>query len=396
MAWRIAGPVFLGLLGTGTAFPILPLLAAPLGISAGFLALILSANRMSRVLANGPVGWLVDRLGGKLPLTAGLLVEAAAMLGFSAGLHLAGHRWWFFCARVVWGVGSSALLVGSMAAALASSERRSRGRVTSIVRAAQTLGMPFGLAYGGLVAWLFSDDVAFLSASGLAALGALVAWLTVPRRPGPDGPPGGQAFTGYLRLARDRRLVALWLANFTLFLCVQGALFATLALLVQRRQLFLLVPSTRASSGLFLAALVLTAFPAALLAGRLLDRLRRREGVALAGLGLVAAGIVLLAFSRSILPAGAAVVGLGAGLEGLNVPLITRLGDLAAAGQYGRAFGAYRTLGDLGASAGPFLGLLAAAHLGFTWTYVGTAAVLCLVTGPILLALWRAAGTTPP
>jgi MFS family permease len=179
-SWWTAAVAFLGGIGGGVVFPILPSLGQRLGLPALVLGLILSANRITRIVFNPVTGMLIDRFGGKWPVAIGLIIEAVAILSFVIALHSAAPAAWFLSGRVVWGVGSSLLMVGAMAAVLAVSGQDDRGRVVARVRSAISLGLPAGLLVGGVVADVISAEAAFYCAMGLSLAGAACALLGVP------------------------------------------------------------------------------------------------------------------------------------------------------------------------------------------------------------------------
>ena len=88
-AWVLALLTFIG----GIVFPILPILGVQLGLAGYLIGLILAANRIMRLVANPLTGLLVDRIGGKVPLTLGLLVEACATAAYSVALHTTRPAW---------------------------------------------------------------------------------------------------------------------------------------------------------------------------------------------------------------------------------------------------------------------------------------------------------------
>lgn len=179
-ARRVGLITFIGGLGGGLVFPILPALGLELGIPSFFIGLILSANRMTRVVFDVPAGRLVDRVGGKGPLALGLGLEALGIMAYSGGLHFGNTAWWLLGGRIVFGIGSALLMVGAQAVVLALSSHADRGRRTATVRIALSLGMPGGLVLGGIVADLASDDAAFWVGAVVTIVGAALAWWQVP------------------------------------------------------------------------------------------------------------------------------------------------------------------------------------------------------------------------
>ena len=388
---RVAWVTFIGGLGGGLVFPILPALGVQLGIAGAMIGLILSANRITRLACAPWAGRLVDRIGGKIPLGAGLLIECLGILCYNAALIFGHPAWWFLAGRAVFGVGSALLLVSAQAAVLGFSSDADRGRCTARVRIAMSLGLPGGLVLGGLIADRFSNAAAFLSGAGLTALGAAVAICLVPgafgaavSRAQPKTPsPGTQG--GFRHLPEFPFLASAWGFNMLVFMSVQGVLLATLVLLVERRGFHLFGLAAEGTAGLIMAVMMACSSLLAFLIGHILDRVACRTVLLLPALLGLAAGFALLSLARS-LPlafAGAALAGIS--FNGINLPLLALLGDLTRRERYGRAVALYQVFGDVGGSLGPILGLEAGLHFGLQTTYFGVAGLLALGVPP---ALW--------
>lgn len=408
-AWILALVTFLGGIGGGIVFPILPILGVQLGLSGYMIGLILAANRITRLFVNPMTGLLVDRIGGKLPLTLGLLVEAVATATYSVALHTTRPGPVFLLGRTLWGVGSSFLMVGGLTVGLNASRPENRGRIMAMVRTASSLGMPAGLIMGGLIAGIFSDNAAFLSAAALALVAAAVAWAMMPdvrgqtrdesRAPAPGSrgrPPWvrvREQVTSVARrgvhMLRDLRISTIWVSNFLIYFSVQGVLLTTLVLLVDDRHMTLAGLGAQPTAGMVMAVLLLASGVTALLIGRQLDRITFRMGVALPAVSASVVGFVVLAMARHLEAGLLAMVLLGVGMGGSTVPLITLLGDLTTSAERGYAVGLYQFFGDSGGSLGPILGVQAVMGIGFAPVYFAVAAILAL-TLPLLYWLWRA------
>lgn len=400
----VALVVFLGGIGGGIAFPIIPILGVELGLPAFLVGWILSANRVTRLFANPAAGALIDRFGGKWPLTIGLLVEAAATGTYSVALHTAVPGWLLLIGRGIWGIGSAAIIVGGVTIALNASNQENRGRSTAAVRLALSLGMPAGLLAGGLVAGYASDEAAFLFATAVTVLAAALAWWRVPRVGGGARGEGARGVAGR-RDARplgarmrsavatvvraDRRVQAVWLANMLVFFSVQGTLLATLVLLVHARGIRVAGLAEQPMAGALLAVMILASAGVTLYLGGALDRIPSRTGLALPGVISGALGFALLALTRSPWLAVLAVMFLGLGMGGTSIPLLTLLGDLTSEARRGHVVGYYQFFGDVGGSLGPIVGVELVTVLGFTPTYLGVAGLLLLEV-PLLVGLWRA------
>src|SRR5699024_9758801 len=195
------------------------------------VGLILSANRITRIFFNPLTGSLVDRFGARWPVSAGLFLETVAVLGFSVALHSQSPALWFLGGRVVWGVGSSLILIGALVAVTVITAQSNRGRLIGRVRMAMTLGMPAGMLLGGVIADIASPDSAFLTASALTFVTAWFAVFVLPHgavrtlNPAP-APAGG---VGVWRdMMRRPTLQVIWLSNGLVFFALAGVLLSTL------------------------------------------------------------------------------------------------------------------------------------------------------------------------
>lgn len=383
---------FIGGVGGGLVFPILPVLGLQLGIAGAMIGLILSANRITRLAFDTLAGRMVDRFGGKVPVAAGLLIECVSILGYSAGLRYAHPAWWFLGGRALFGVGSALLFVGAQATVLGLSGEAERGRRLATVRIAMGMGLPGGLVLGGLIADRVSDDVAFLAGAALTFAGALTAAALVPAA-GPGAGHGGQPdrdgvrsrLSGMLRTPEFPFLATAWAFNMLVFLSVQGVLLATLVVLIQRRGLYLPGLGGQGTAGMVMAAMMAAASVMALSVGRAVDRLALRSTLLAPALAGLAAGFIVLGVAHSLALTFTGVLLVGACLNGVNIPMLALLGDVTAPDRYGRAVGLYQLFGDVGGSLGPILGMEAALHLGVKVSYEIMGLVLA---ASVPAALW--------
>ena len=381
---------FAGGLGGGVVFPILPLLGLQLGIAPLLVGLILSLNRIVRLLVNPLTGTLVDRFGARWPLIAGLLVEAVATLLFAAGVHSGHAAAWFLAGRALWGVGSSLLMVGALAAALIYSDAGNRGLASGKVRMALSIGVPAGLVLGGLVSDRYSPEAAFLAAAVITFLGVLVSLFIAPRGSGPVAGAGKQTSNGAsLRgLLRSRPLWALWLLNFLVFFSVQGVILSCLVLVLHQRQLNMHIWGAEGTSGVLMAVMIGASALVAVVVGKAIDHSRRKAWPIAVGSLLLICGFILLALAHSTLLAATALALIGVGLGGINVPLLVIMGDWVAPSVYGRAVGIYQFIGDIGGSLGPIAGIEAMHRFGGTDTLLALAGFMVLAL-PLAGSVWR-------
>lgn len=388
---RIAILAFVGGLGGGLVFPILPALGLQLGIPGFMIGLILSANRIARLIFNVPAGHVIGRLGPRLTLGGALCVESVAVLCYSAALHFGHATWWLLGGRALFGVGTAFLLVGAQAAVLSLSEKADRGRKLSTVRVAMSAAMPAGLVIGGVLADLFSDNVAFLTGASITFAGALFALTFLPRPSrattvqAPSAKTHGHLST-LLRSPMRAFLGAAWGFNLLVFLTVQGVLLATMVLLVQQRHFQLFGMQAQGTSGLVMAVLIGCSALVAYYIGRAIDAAPLRATLVVPSLAVLAAGFATIGIAQSslwLLLFGTVLVGVS--YNGVTLPMMTLLGDATSADQHGPAVGVYQFFGDIGGTIGPIAGIEIGMHIGIEPLYLAGAALIALA---MPIALW--------
>ncbi|MFI0452953.1 MFS transporter [Actinomadura sp. 6N118] len=144
---------------------------------------------------------LVTRLGYRVPLVAGLLVAAAGLLWFARmpapdGDYLAD----VFGPAVVMGVGGGIVFVATTIAATAGASAAESGLASGLINTTQQVGGALGLAVAVAVSTAVTEDAfasgervpsvalnegfqaGMLASAGIAALGALLALVLLPRR----------------------------------------------------------------------------------------------------------------------------------------------------------------------------------------------------------------------
>jgi len=366
--------------GGGVVFPILPNLGSVLGISPFLVGVILSANRFTRIVANAPAGSLVDRVGTRGPLIAGLFVEAVATFGYVVAIESSAPELWFVAARVVWGVGSAVVFATAYTIAADVSDGDSRGTSMGVVRGGITLGFPAGLVLGGVVSDLYGVSTAFVVAAGFAVVASAVAYVLVPE----THVSGRRTAVRPWELDTTPATLAVGFVNFGLFFAYLGALFATLVLFVEAKGIGIWGYGPQAMSGLLMAITVLAAAGFMLGGGKASDLHGARLPTLFAFLGVSFAGFLVLAVVDSLAPLVLACVCIGAGQGGSSGPLMALLADLTPDERMGRAMGTNNVLGDFGGGLGPVVTLPLVEHVGFAPIYAACA-VVPLVAGVVLL-----------
>mgnify|MGYP000150348307 CR=1 FL=1 len=178
LAAVIASTFFIGF-GGGVIYPILPNLGAILDISPFLVALILSANRFSRLFANAPAGGLVDRIGTRTPFVVGMAVQGVSTFGYVVAMLAPLPELWFMAARILWGVGSALVFATAYTIAADVSDGGSRGANMGLIRGGVLFGFPTGVVMGGVVSEVAGTVTAFAIATAFAGFASA---LRDPRR----------------------------------------------------------------------------------------------------------------------------------------------------------------------------------------------------------------------
>ena len=388
----VASTFFIGF-GGGVIFPILPNLGAVLGISPVLVGVILSANRFSRLLANAPAGALVDRFGTRTPMVVGMLVQGFATTGYVVAMLAPFPEGWFMIARVLWGLGSAAVFATAFTIAADVSHDDSRGASMGLVRGGVLFGFPSGVVLGGIVSELASNLSAFVLASGFAFVAGGVAYLLIP-----ETHVGDETRSSVKPWDVNTSLPALTvgLVNFAVLFVYIGALFSTLVLFLDARDLGAFGLGPQGSSGIFMAVTVLTAGGFMFASGYVTDRRESRVPVLIAFLVVLCVGFVALAHARSLGALGFACACIGAGQGGVSGPLLALLADLTPGEQMGRAMGTNNVFGDIGGGLGPVLTLPVVDVTGFVPVYLVCAGLPALAALVLLAGVFRETGQLLP
>jgi MFS family permease len=346
-------------LGFGIVVPAVPLFALEFGVGTTAAGAVVSAFALMRLVSGLAGGRLVDRVGERAALLAGLAVVAVSSL--LAGLAVSYPQ--LLVLRGVGGVGSAVFSIAATSLLLRVASAAQRGQTQSVYRGGFLLGGIIGPAFGGaVIGW--SIRAPFFLYAGTLLLAALAAATLLPKPPPrrkpqpqvamgvgeddgvptavvPDAPP--TPFRAVL--ARPAYQAAL-AGNFAVGFSVLGVRSTVVPLLV--------VQGLELPAGWIGAAFTLAAFVQAVLllpAGRAVDRVGRRPTlvagglISAASLGALAlaTGPVTLLLAMSVFAAGAALLG---------VAPAAVVGDVVE-GKGGTAVAVWQMSSDLGSVLGP-------------------------------------------
>lgn len=356
-------------LGDALIYVVLPLYPEAFGVSIASVAILLSVNRVIRIVGYGWVSPLSRRFGANTLTAAACAAGALSTLayGLFSGFAL------LFIARLLWGGAYGVINLTNTA--YAYGDGKQAGTHIGLNRAVSTLGPVLALGLGG---WL----VTIAGPTGVFVIYGIVGLISVPLA---------------LRLPRLRHAMkdsapaakgrwtpsSLNVLFFVIALGADGVFTATLSTLLSD-----LIPVTSAliGAGLLLAAQRLASVILSFAGGPIVDGIGARRLltpcsiVVAIGLGAIAAGYIYV---------GAVVLILARVLFAIVAPVVAaqqsedRIGAIAA----------YATWSDVGLAAGAFIGIVGMEWAGYPLTYAALGALTIAATA--WFALVRAAPPPP-
>jgi DHA1 family multidrug resistance protein-like MFS transporter len=368
----LTGAIFLQWLGASAILPLLPLYLRQQGSSYGLVGVVMAAYFAASLLAQYPAGWLADRVGRRPVLVGGLLLYAAASLGFLLPVGPGTET----ALRALQGVGAGSAEVAALAMVAGAVAPARRGRAFGSIYSGQLGGMAVGPLIGTLIGVGAMHLIFAGAAVAAVAAAATVLSATAVARHGRARAPADRSAGGWPRLHRSA--VGAVLAGVALGLAI-GVYEACWTLLLHQRG---------AATWQIGLSWTLYALPFALLSrpgGWLADHLDRRRLV-------VVTVLFTLAFCATYpwLRSVAWLVGLGA-VEAIGVAVAlpsiqSLLTQDAALGELGRVQGVFATAQTAAVAlaalvSGAFFGL---AH----WAPFMGAAVLGAVMVAALPFIW--------
>lgn len=372
------GVVALCITADSLLYGVLPLEAENLGISLPLVGVLLSANRIIRLVANTPVSMFFERWGVRWPFVG------SAILGFIVAL-LYGSGWGFIVflvARLGWGISWSGLRLGGFYAVWAGLEA-SRGRLMGLLGAIISLGAAGAVLIGGYIRDIYGFQAAIFATAALVALAIplalVIPWPQRLREPTHrERPPLGE----WVRSLRMPRRWSVLLAVF-LQVALKAIMVATASVFISSRVTENQVAALGIGFGTVTGMLIAVRWLSDLVVGPVLGEVSDRVGQGTLALALSALALVALlgaALSSGLMPLLYLVVVFLAG-AGVTVALGAAATTTAAASSRPQLFlGAYATANDAGLAVGPILGLALAvtADLALLYVLVGAASLVAV------------------
>lgn len=392
----VSGTVAFAIMGDSLLYGILPLAAEDLGLLPQQVGLLLSANRLIRLLSNTWLSTLFARFGPyrTFVVSAILGVLTTAVYGLGWGFLM------LLMARMAWGISWSGLRQGSYQAIWAgagSAAGRLMGLMWGVVRG----GSAVSVLLGGFLFDRYGYQVTVWTIAAISTLAIPIAlrlsWPAGAQIGKPVSQPARNMLQGWQEALSDPLQRTVLLVGFFKLL-LNAILIATASLFLAERfgdqaggvllglevgALTGVVLATRWFSDLFLGAVM----------GALADRIGRiRLSVLL--ILLLCLGLAVMLWTTASLSI-LALLGVLITSTGVNVILDAYANQLALGTAQPELFvGAYTTASDLGSALGPLLAFTLVTAVGFAPVY-GVAALLVLITVLYLVVLDTRAGRRP-
>ena len=346
-AWGTSPGVLLSGVAGGIAFPILPDVGLRTGMPVVLIGAILAANRFGRLVSSPVVGAAADRLGGRRLLLVGLGAQVLVALFYLLGVTTSHPAAFFLAGRLLQGPGSSCVFVAAQALALRAGGRTHGGGAAATVRASMAVGLPVGVALGGVLAQRFGEAATFVAAVAALVLATASAFAMVPREP---APARGRTSPreAFVAMMRDPRVARLGLLNFAVTFSALGLVLTTVVFLVGAKH--------KATASALMGLMVLTMGAATFVSSRLVRTADGHARACVAATSALAASLFVIAASheRVGLALGLALLGASAGT--LSASVLAVLGDAARREELGAAVGWLQLCGDIGGVLGPIVG----------------------------------------
>jgi MFS family permease len=378
--------IALCIMGDSLMYSVLPLHAAHLGWALPLVGILLSANRIVRLISNQWAGSAFERYGPRIPFvgSAALGLTTTFAYGLSAGFLV------FLLARIAWGIAWSGLRQGGYVATWTGTQNI-RGRLTGLLLGLIRFGSAAGVVLGGVIYDHFGFVVAVetLAVIGLLAIPVALSipwhrWTSNADATEPT-PPGTVTRTGWqqsLELAFGRPELR-WLSITSFFTYMLGGV------IVSTTSIYILSKTTQATDALVFGVGVATItgllhgarWSTNLLIGPLVGAMSDRIGKSNTLLILILCMFLSLITAWTAQATGAIVAFLVVLLlDGSLVVVVSATANtVATETPYPHKFiAAFATLTDAGSALGPLIAYSALATTQLPIVYVSGAAILTI------------------
>ena len=347
------------------------------GVGYTDVALALTVFNVASALLQTPAGFLVDRIGPRAMLTAGLLLGAASV----AAIALLPGYWTFIIAYGFLGVANTVYHPGDYSILSSAIDGKRIGKAFSVHTFAGYIG--FGIAPAFMIgcAAIWGWHGAFMAAAVLSLAVGVLLMATghiLPKRPRAISPVAVKPSADN-KVGLDLLLSAPILRNLFFFLCLGMANGGIQTYTVVSQQVIHGTPA--ATSNIALSGFLLMSAVGVLLGGVIADRTAHHERVAAVGFAFTAAMAILMGWCAMPGFVLILVMSLGGVLNGMIQPsrdMMVRA--VTPPGSFGKVFGFVTTGLNLG-------GMVAPLAYGWLMDHGRPQMIYVVVVAFILLAL---------
>ena len=362
---------FLGFLDTHLLIPIIALYAYGLGASVGIIGLVIGLYSITNTPANILFGRLIDRVGYKLPLIAGLIGDALSMFCYSIcrlPIHLA-------LVRTIHGISGGLIGPATMSVTANYSNEAKKGRAMGFYGMSLAAATLVGYGLSGVIVSRLGYQALFIFGAIMLVIGAVLSFL-LPTTSKKDNMAAkvsiSESFRKAKGLFRRKGLTVSYCSIFAQYFAF-GGVVTLLPLYV--RSLGMETFHVGMLLATFAIMFIILQFPG----GALSDKVGRMIPTA-AGLSLSIVSLVILP-SAVTFPLMAAVMALYGTAYGILFPSISALvADHTIPEERGMATGIFHALLTAGVATG-------APIIGWVGEIMGVELGLALSSGIMVLAL---------
>lgn len=375
---------------------VLPIYGKEIGASATEIGLLFSVFSLMTLVLRPMVGYLLDHVGRRVFVIAGVVLYTLTMLVFAMVENYTG----ILIARALQGVASASLWLASYAVVSDLSAAEKRGENYGRVQQSSNAGALFGATAGFVILMALKDTIAGTKAAFsvyTVVVAATLFWAlrlpeTLAGKGGSGGrPDGGAAAAGGAAPPAEKRVRGprglfsrkyFAVLGVVLFTSIGNGMLAPLMMIYIMEKMGTDV--IQLGAAYVPAAIVWSVLPAR--AGKFADRHGRRPFMLL-GLGASAAVAALIPSLPSLWYLIALWVAEAAALS-MAIPAEQALiSDLTDARLRGQAYGFYDMTANLGFSLGPALGGLVFEKVGHAAPFYLDSVILLLAAMVVIVAL---------
>ncbi|WP_349236195.1 MFS transporter [Cryobacterium sp. BB307] len=369
---------FFVMVGFGVVIPVLPVYVRSFDVGYAEVGAVVSAFALMRLVGSTFTGRLVDWLGERVILTAGIVIVAVS----SALVGLAQSFGEVLILRGAGGIGSAMFTIAAMSLLLATTAPSMRGRAVGFYQGGFLLGGMAGPAIGGLLATISLRAPFFFYAAMLLVAGVIgLILLRSPSRHSRDQQHPDASIIPFRVVLADRRFQAACVAALAVGWATFGVRSALVPILVVEA-----LGRTELWTGVAFAIAAVAQTLALAPAGYYVDKVGRRPAI-IGSFAVAAVSMLAMAFVTDIWLLIALLCVYGVASAFMGTAPAAAVGDAAGA-RSGQPVAVFSAVSDLGAVIGPIVaGLLLDAY-SYPAAF-GSAFVLLLLASVVALRMPR-------